>query len=375
MNRRAYLSATGLLLLAGCSTQDTSETTTSPSTSTPESTTTASSTTESPSPTTETQTSTPEPTEEPPTTETETEAPDKADQILTLAQEDLDDGVVAFADLAAPDGGFQDLNATIQFPFDDVSAPLFRARGHFGTLTQYELDERQRQRLARLEEVYWFLWWTGKTHESLNVTLSRTNNAVSRFYGEEYSRVDSAVDQITDSLEPAEESLDNLLDESSASSLDEIDELEPDDYDQKVDALEREISQFDAFADVLVSMRNGVRRLQRGFDEYLGGSYEEATETFFRAAVAFEDVSEALADVEPIEALDTYVEEFACLSDSLARGSDTLGEAATAGDLDIPERQTDKEDEAQTAFESCELTAEKIPSIPAFFDELPDERN
>ncbi|KAB1192673.1 hypothetical protein GJR96_04150 [Haloferax sp. MBLA0076] len=372
MNRRAFLSASGLLFLAGCSTQDTTETTTSPPTTTQSTTETPSPMTESPTPPTETET--PETTAEPTTEETTTEEPDRVDRILTLVQEDLDAAVRAFAGVAAPDGGFHDLNAAISFPFDDVSDSLFDARGHLGTLEQFELDQAQQRRRTQLRQAHWFLWWTGRTHERLNQVLLRTNNAVSRFYDAEYGRIDTQVAQIGDALDEATESFDSLLDESDASSLDAITELTPDDYTRKVDSLEAELTQFDTFGEMLLTMRNAINRLQRGFDEYLGSSYEDATETFFRAAVAFEDVSEALSDLDPIVALETPLADFVCLSDALAQGSDVLGEAATAGDLDIPERQTDKEDEARTAFESCDLVMERVPIVPAFFDELPEER-
>ncbi|WP_269432561.1 hypothetical protein [Haloferax profundi] len=36
--------------------------------------------------------------------------------------------------------------------------------------------------------------------------------------------------------------------------------------------------------------------------------------------------------------------------------------------------RNDKEAEARTAFESCALVMERVPIVPAFFDELPEER-
>ncbi|WP_411967706.1 hypothetical protein [Haloferax sp. YSSS75] len=370
MNRRAYLSAAGLVLFAGCSTSETTET--------PAPTTTEATTTETP---TETTTAAPTTTETPTETTTEepetetTEEPDRVDRILNLAVADLTDAVTVFEDAAGPDGGFHDVNTATRLDFDTVAEPLYLARGHFNTLGQLEKTQEQESQLTALQGVYWFLWWTAKTYENLGSVRIRTNNAVTRFYDGEYYRIESAVEQISDALESAENTFERILDESNPEQMDAFDVLSPDDYTRKVDDLETELAQFDRFGSLLVSMRSATERLQRGFDEYLDENYEDAMGSFFRASLAFEDVSEALAELDPIESLETYVADFACLSDALAVGSDAMDEAATAGDRDIPEKQPELEDEAQTAFESCELTAERVPMVPAFFEALPDERS
>ena len=369
MNRRAYLSAAGLVLLAGCSTSETTET--------PAPTTAEQTTTETPTETTTaepTTTETPTETTEEPTTET-TEEPDRVDRILGLAVADLTDAVAVFEDAAGPDGGFHDVNATTNLSFDAVAEPLYLARGHFNTLDQLEKTAAQQARLDSLRGVFWFLWWTAQTHDNLRLVRVRVNNAVSRFYAGEYYRIDSQVEQATKSLVPARETLDNLLDGSNPDQLDAFDALSPDDYTRKVDSLETEISQFERFTGYLLSMRNAVNRLQRGFDEYLSEKYGDASGSFFRASLAFEDVRDALTETDPIEALVTHTEDFVCLADALAMGSDGMDEAATAGDNDIPEKQPELEDEAQEAFESCELTAERVPIVPAFFERLSEERS
>ncbi|WP_416838382.1 hypothetical protein [Haloferax sp. DFSO52] len=371
MNRRAYLSVTGLVLFAGCSSTDTTETPTS---------TTEVQTTETPAPTTTTtqtetptQTTTEEPTTETPT-ETTTEELDRTERIFNLAVEDLDDAVAAFDDAGGPDGGFHDINATTNFSFDPVSGPLTRARGHLETLEQLDKTAEQRARLSSLWGIHWFLWWAGKTHENLRLARVRVDNAVSRFYTEEFYRIDSQVEQGIEALEPAKGTFDRLLDESNPDDLDAFDALTPDDYSQKVDALDTEIVQFEQFLNLLVSMRDAINRLQRGFDEYLGESYEDASGSFFRASLEFEDIRDELAELEPIVALETYVEDFVCVSDAMAQGSDAMDEAARAGDNDIPEQQPELEDEAKAAFDTCEVIEERLTFVSAFFEELPEQR-
>ncbi|POG56802.1 hypothetical protein [Haloferax marisrubri] len=368
MNRRAYLAAAGALFVAGCSSADGGETTT-------EEPTTTTTTTATPTPTdTPTPTATEEPTTTEPATETTTEEPDRVDRILGLAAEDLDAAVEEFASAAGDDGGFHDLNATTQFSFEDDAASLYLARGHFNTLDQLDKTAAQRARLGRLRRAFWFLWWTGKTHENANQAFYRTNNAVSRLYGEEFNRIDTQVQQIAEALEPVRDTFDSLTKESDADSLDELTALEPADYGRKVDFFEREIGQFDAFADDIVSFRDAIRRLQDGFDEYLGESYGDATGSFFRAMSAFEDVNARVSERDPVAAIDGHSEEFACLTDAMARASEILDEAATAGDNDIPEKQTSLESEAREAFADCDLVAEHFTFVADFFEELPDER-
>ncbi|MCO8268511.1 hypothetical protein ACOZ4B_12445 [Haloferax prahovense] len=365
MNRRAYLATAGALFLAGCSSTDGGETTTE------EPTTAATTTTAA--------TDTPTPTEEPTTTtesttETETETPDQVTRILGLAVEDLDAAVEDFASVAGDDGGFHDLNASIPFSFEDTAESLYLARGHFNTLSQFDLTSAQEDRLVRLRDVFWFLWWTGKTHENSNQAFYRTNNAVSRLYGEEFSRIDTQVEQIDEALAPARDTLERLTDETKAENLDELTTLEPADYGRKVDSFEREFGQISAFADDILSFRNAIRRLQDGFDWYLGEDYGDASRSFFRAMSAFEDVNARVSERDPVAAIAERSEEFVCLTDAMARASEVLDEAATAGDNDIPEKQPDLESEAHEAFEDCDLVAEHFTFVADFFEELPDER-
>ncbi|RDZ54227.1 hypothetical protein DEQ92_07630 [Haloferax sp. Atlit-6N] len=368
MNRRAYLATAGALFLAGCSSADGGETTTE------EPTTTTATPTATETPTTTT-TEEPTTTTEEPTTETTTEEPDRVDRILGLAVEDLDAAVDDFASVAGEDGGFHDLNATTQFSFEDDADSLYLARGHFNTLDQLDKTDAQRARLGRLRRAFWFLWWTGKTHENANQAFYRTNNAVSRLYGEEFNRIDTQVQQIAEALEPTRDTLNSLRKESEADALDELTALEPADYGRKVDFFEREIGQFEAFADDIVSFRDAIRRLQDGFDEYLGESYGDATGSFFRAMSAFEDVNARVSERDPVAAIASRSEEFACLTDAMARASEVLDEAATAGDNDIPEKQTALESEAREAFADCDLVAEHFTFVADFFEELPDERS
>ncbi|WP_139172741.1 hypothetical protein [Halopelagius longus] len=307
-------------------------------------------------------------------TETQSETPDDVERTLDRAANDLDKAVGRYVDAAGPNRGFHDLNATDGFSFEENAGPLYDARSRFNDIGS-DATGAQRERLSRLREVYWFLWWAGKTHQHLSRAFYRQGETTDRFYGGEYDRVGSQVELVTEAAGAAKETVSNIKEQSRSDSLDAIDDLEPADYDTKVERLETEISQFDRFAEIVRTLSDEVGKLQRGFEQYRDEEYDDASGTFYGLSGDFEDLHETIVEIDAVEAVETPLDEFACITDALSHGCDVLDEAATAGGHGNPEKQEVAEDNAKAEFESCSVVTERMPMVQEFFDSLPEKRS
>lgn len=369
MYRRAYLSLFGAIGSAGCTssrgTESTETTDARRTTATETHTSEDVATTANPS----------TPTDRPTETETEraSETPDAVDRTLDRAAADLNEAVEGYADAAGPNRGFHELNATSGFSFEDNAKPLYSARSRFNDV-QGETDESQRERLSHLREVYWFLWWTGKTLTSLDHAFYRVNTTTSTFYDGEYARVESHANQTTEEIQRAEEMFASLKEDCSPEGLDATDGFSADDYSKTVTQFETEITQLTRFTEIIVRLADHAVDLRRGFDQYLHEEYADASGTFYAVSDEFDTLHETITAIDAVDAVESPFDEFRCLCDAFSNGSAVLDEAATAGSNGIPEKQETAEDNAKEEFESCDLVMQRITMVSEFFDGLPADR-
>ncbi|WP_416840738.1 hypothetical protein [Haloferax sp. DFSO52] len=361
MNRRAFLFTAGAISLGGCIASD-------PPAGTP-TTTTAPTTTTTATPTR----TTPETTTPETTTETETpETPDEVEQTLNQITVHLDRTVERYAAAAGKNKGFLDLNSTSRFSFNQNAEHLYAARELFYDIETASEDQRERQ--SRLRDVYWFLWWAGKSFEQLGEANRRSKNAVSRFYLGEYDQVSSRADEIVSAVEDAKKAVSSMKEESKASSLGAITALKPAAYTKTVAQIETELSVFERFADLVASLSSHVLELDQSFSEYLEENYDGAASSFYRLSREFEDLHGSLAETTKIAAVKEPLSEFGCMTDALANGCRVLQDAAMAGMNGLPEKQMYAEGDAKDEFEECDLVPTELEMVTAFFDDLPRQR-
>lgn len=353
MKRRTFVATTGVVLLAGCATQPTTESPTADPTTTP-----------TPRPTTSPD-GTDSPTTEPTETPEPADTPDDAAAALEQAQTALVATVEAF--LAVSDREDPDFGTDVAGDATD-----FDPKPALEELTTAETAIAEAERLATGEQT--------RTVETLRLTArflgdtltlqpqhvrlyTRVREMERLFYREDrpsrtQERVQALRDDIDD-LEPAHQRLRRQLRNLDSERMRQVRAVS---YQQ----LERRVGLYEGEREAVAIVRERFRRMvtaQRAFEEgqntYAGGNqYGQAESRFGSARTDFSTAGGYQSSFEPPASFRPVLRRSTCYCDTMARAALQFREAATArrnGNSGEADRRRDRARQAVNDLSECNL--------------------
>jgi len=361
MDRRAYLTAAGLLL-AGCSDTPATDTNTSSPTNSPTATPTA-----SPTPTS-TATETPTATETSTPTQTPTQGPTEAERQIRRAANDLD---ATLEEYSPQNRSFLDVTATTGgFSQSAIRSHLYNAKKHLRNAKSEmtnETSDEIRTRHKRLFGVYWFFYWAAPVQKGLKAVVGDLKDFQNETYANESFQAKSTRDEITDKLDTIDDNLDKLKRDSNPEDATAPCALTEEQYREKLSQFEGERKDVKRLLDLFEELQGAISEVSTGLEAYENGNYTNASGSFYNASSTFRSYADDLNTDDYQPSFSGIVSRIICIAGAMANGCSRLDTAATAGANGNSAKRKAAEEDAREAFEECNAVFKRVTPLAEFY--------
>lgn len=365
MKRRAYLTTAALTLLAGCSSNNSDPTTTTPA-STTTSTPTATTTTEQ----TTTQT-TAEETTETSTTEQTPRVNEDAQDALEAARENLQNAYANYMETGGRNASLRTITAA-KHGFSQREVRLYsrRAQENISTGLDAANTSEMTTTLQRLQTVATWFDALGRATGSLTTGHVALENAVGRTYetyadGAEFTEAGTAFQNATTPVETAT-SINSQ--DFQATSL-----ATPTEVDRKNTQLAAERTELAALTDAYQAINQSLTEFSHGWTGFTEQRTEDATGNFEEARSQFDSAGVSPEGSSWTPAAQGLAKNANCIATAMASASATMVEAA----LELADGNTDTADyrvqTAQDEATNCDLIPDSVTRLEDFLTYDPDD--
>ncbi|WP_136717465.1 hypothetical protein [Halorientalis salina] len=265
-------------------------------------------------------------------------------------------GYLAFAETSEPT--LLDVTAATDVSVSNVTSPASDARQVLNGAPSY-VDED----VERLSGVADFLTTAIRCQSNLEGTYSKFEFVHGRLYAEQFATLPDQLSQLRDRRDTAESHLETLRSETDRADMQAFDALSEDDYDRKVEQLQREVTAFGTLANTVETIADGLEAFIDGNDEFTDEDYDSAAELYSTATRTFGTANDTLNALDTPESLASAVSELRSVTNALATGAHDLADAASAADEYEWDTHDQEFESAVSQLRTSEVAVERIDSV------------
>jgi hypothetical protein len=296
-------------------------------------------------------------------TDTATDTPSETEREVADAIEtahghltDSLSGYLAFAETSDPT--LLDVTAATNVSVSNVTSPASDARQVLDGAPRY-VDED----VERLSGVADFLTSAIRCQSNLEGAYSKFEFVHGRLYAQQFATLPDQLSQLRERRDTAERHLEALQSETERTDMQAFDPLSEDDYDRKVEQLQREVTAFDTLADTVETVVDGLEAFIDGNDDFTDEDYDSAAEFYATATQSFSTANDALTALDTPESLASTVSELVSVTNALATGAHDLADAASAADEYEWDTHDQEFESAVSQLRTSEVAVDQIDSV------------
>lgn len=281
------------------------------------------------------------PTDSSPDTDTRTEVQEtnKADPDLQEAADALSKAVQAYADSHRSGARFHDVTVEDSTDPEKVREHLYDARDELNSADVHDLRPDQKELLADLRGVRWFLWWLPDVQNAAKEVFNTAKGAWdgptggAGSPGETFSTLDDELSQLKNDSDPED--------------MQGFQTLSVDDYDQRVGYYETARSNLKSLVKERGGYHDDYDTYSAAMAKYDDGEYRNAKSQFGDAASKFDSRADSISSLD-IEGPGSGIQSTAeCIASGMAKRARGYQDACDAGMNGEETKRIVREEEAE----------------------------
>lgn len=292
------------------------------------------------------------------TTDTPTAGPE---DLMNAARESIRDAVEEFWSHGTDTETLVSVTAaSVDFDEQPVLDELSTARDHldeaelYGTVDQEQIENHRTFAM--------FVEWLANTQVQVIECYQRLQEVTDLLYGEELAEAGGARARFDSAVREARNQFDGFQERTRDGNTTAMDIVSRDDYSEKVDQWETEVTGFEELSNPIQKTRDGLESFAAGVDSYTRGDYQSAESEFLGSNNDFQLATTTLRSYDAPPAITGTVGEFRNFVQQLEDGTGYLLESASAA------RQGDEDERTESLRDGIDALRQsvRVRDLPSY---------